>query len=537
MELFELKKEVTCMKKLSFLSLLLCGSSVFAMNNHMPEADEQDYTMARSIAQSLRPVSAQEAAIQEETLHAIHAESERYQLAVNQSEQRQLEAFTKKEIERQKNAAQVLALSFSQLPKNERFTIAEKQQFQQRIGNLPQSLQKEIGEFVAKPMTNFINQHLKELIPCVVPRNKKDLAMNEMVRVAEMKLTDFYAANSNLAQANAVLVAADPNAVLADIALPIAQNRYIMAMCGYWSFEDQASKFRFRRMNATENQTKDSDFWLAQRYQNPAAIVGQDQIVIVNLMGQNEFRAILYSDGSIEWKIDPLHTAHLKMFSREQLELGVKLYQQAKDLSSREIETLRSLSSDMRKALKSNYDIPLSKAEAVRIKASQHSITALKYAGVAAWLGGVAYFTSRHVSYPLKYPDIKDSRMVADVYLDSRGVTSERCSPEIRHLMREFYAQDIHRCHFAIYFPSFFLRHLGIKVAQLYLPALVLVAGVEIDQWESQGRDRYRPRDNDAFWRKALICTGGAMLAGFTYAACRGIKGYLSSWATTQPGS
>jgi len=337
------------MKKLTILlSLSLGGSSVMAMNgSELPVAqqDAKREAMAREIADSLLPMRAGSLAWHKWRI----AQCEQ---RMDQNEQRNMAAYFPQEVARQDEATQVLGRALGNLPNNKEHTDAAQQAFQQRLRNeLPKELGQEIAKFAAKKINTApaVEKYTKKLIPSIIPRHPDYPSMREMVDTITEKLYDSYK----------------------EMHLNIHDPR-VVGVAGFWSYQDEGTDFRQEFLGGDFNDV--TEFLLSK---HPGAHLVPLQ--------HNEFMAILYSDGSIKWRISESNKALLCSIHPHQLQMCVDLFNQPRYLKSPEwYDSYRSLPAPMREAVRSNYAVNRNKTHYL---AKHIAENALLYGGAAAWLG------------------------------------------------------------------------------------------------------------------------------------------------------
>lgn len=247
--------------------------------------------------------------------------------------------------------ASVVAKAFGELPQSSLVTEADRTAFQNKCQNyLPKVLAHEIGEHAGKSNAAFIAQHIKELIPCVVKNMKPDThwykPVQKMMKNAEGKLTNAY--QTDYLPHMATMPAKN-----------LSDKPYVLGVVGLWSFVDEDSKLRSRFMRrdfanddrdifvADRDRLHDVSEWFENEYAHP---------VKVKPMSDNEFLGILYSDGTIGWKISPLNMARLKgkLFS-QQLTLGKELFSQSRILDEKQLQVFKTIPARYREIMKSNF--------------------------------------------------------------------------------------------------------------------------------------------------------------------------------------
>ena len=276
-------------------------------------------------------------------LHAAEQHSTQYLKA--QAAQRKVAQRAQAEKEREPQRVSIIANAFSQLPNNKSRSEKEKIDFYARIANhMPKAVQEYIGQYNGNSSTSFIDKHLMELIPSVVGKHAWYSSMRLLTQDALTKLNGYYSAHKEQ--------------------LIVREQPYIIAVSGFWSFNDEQSKFRWR--SGARSFASDVSQWFALHYPNAP----------VKTLADNEWLGVLYSDGSIQWKISPLNKVRLKRLTKEQLLLGIALWQKPDFLKENQLEIYRSLPCHVGKALQSNYEIASSQSAQYIRKGLQHTMIA-----------------------------------------------------------------------------------------------------------------------------------------------------------------
>lgn len=317
---------------ISFAFALFCTPQLFAMDIH-------DSTAPQSKAQA--------------RLYAVEQRMAAQRLLAQKAQARAQRA--QKEKEQAPERVSTLTRAFAQLPSARNTT----QDFGAVIASrMPSEVQKYIGEFHGnKGNTDFIDQHLMELIPCVTKKHRFYPSTRKLMDLAINRLNDYAKVHAERQQA-------------------LVENQdqgqpYIIAVAGFWSFNDESSKFRYRA--GVRNQATDLKQWFSLHYPNNQ----------VKALASDEWLAVLYSDGSIAWRVSPLSKARLKQLSKEQLLLLVDLWR-SELLQQKHVQAYGLLPVQIKQAISSNYSVAPSRF-------MQYIKTGLQWTAVAGGILGVMY--------------------------------------------------------------------------------------------------------------------------------------------------
>lgn len=252
-------------------------------------------------------------------------------------------------------AVATIAHALSQLPNNKSRSEKEKNDFYAMFASrMPVELQEYIGEFRAQSNAQFIDKHIKELIPCIIKRHPHHVSMRALMDDLLNDLNDYFNA---------------PHEQLVD-----RESPYIIAVGGFWSFADEPRNCRLRL--GSRNFSSDVTQWFALHYPN----------TLVNTLADNEWLAVLYSDGSIKWHVSKRNKARLnKYLTKEQLILGVALWEKPDFLKDTQLEVYRELPEQVTKSIQSNYEIACSQSARYIRKGLQCATGAGLLAANAYW--------------------------------------------------------------------------------------------------------------------------------------------------------
>lgn len=310
------------MNKLSLLSLLLCGSSAFAMNDQMLAA--------------MQPERSSQELIQEQALLAIQVEAVRYQRAMARNDENNLNALTPEEKTRQEAEAKVLGEAFSRLPNNQPAGAKQQEQFAIKIrDDLAKDLKAMIAQYKAQNMRAFVEKNMSKLIPSVIPRDNRYPSMHTMIDIIVEELFDVYKSEQ----------------------YRHTIQPYILAVAGFWSYEDEGTDFRHITYRINNNHAFIISN-LQQFFQHKYPGVRRMPLE------HNEFMAVLFSDGSIKWRVsDAIKELLNNNVSAEQLHMCVNLFDQPNYLKDNQWdESYITLPIAMFEAVKSNYSMNAQKS-------------------------------------------------------------------------------------------------------------------------------------------------------------------------------
>jgi len=273
---------------------------------------------------------------------------------INNAQVRDAKLISKQDkLKKSREIASVLTKAFCELPKSTLVSGQDRTEFQNKIQkNLPKVLAHKIGEYAGASHAPFVAQNIKKLIPCVVNKHTHEWGMQdyppmqEMIKNVEQKLATVYQAY--YLPHKSIMPAKN-----------LSDKTYVLGVMGSWSFDDEGSKLRKRFMQADfanddrdifaadRDRLSDVSEWFENEYVHP---------VKVKPMGDNEFLGILYSDGTIGWKISPLNSARLKnkLFA-QQLALGKELFSQDLLFGSRKLQIFKTLPTRYQEIMKSNF--------------------------------------------------------------------------------------------------------------------------------------------------------------------------------------
>lgn len=401
-------------------------------------------------------------------LHAVeqHAAA---QCLIAQGTRPKSEQRAQAEKEQEPKRVAVLADAFSKLPNNKSRSEKEQKDFYAMIAaRMPKAVQGYIGEFQGKSSADFIDKHLMELIPCVIQKHGYYSSMRKLVADALERLIQRY--NDQKER------------------LEVRERPYIIATAGFWSFDepnpfnDAPSQFRYRSREMQRGFASDLAEWFQSQYPNNP----------VKPLGDDGWLAVLYSDGSIQWKISPLNKARLKKLTKEQLLLGIALWEQPDFLKESQLAVYRSLPAYVAKVLQSNYEIASCKQD----KHVRRGLQGLACAGLGL---AAAYWIYKGLGETIHIMRRPNSSWVSSTESFSRnGVTYTRITITNSEGMMKLGGRML-----AAY------SSLVMPIAPLGIAAL----HTQMERYKF-GRDRFSYRaDNSGYWYKTGLPIAAASCA------------------------